>query len=114
MIGFILNIPYTAIGLLLALISRPKDIKFLKSLAFIVDVKSLWWTIGYMRGARAVTFGHVVILGPKTEPRDLNHELVHVKQYKDAPIIFPFLYYFELIRKGYKNNKYEIEAYKEN
>lgn len=65
-----------------------------------------------MKGTRAATIGHVVILGPSTRVGDLEHELVHVTQYCSAPLIFPFLYYFELFKKGYRNNKYEVEAYK--
>ncbi len=82
-----------------------------KDLAIIVWCRSFWWTLGYMKGARAMTIGHVVILGPKIEVDDLAHELVHVSQYKRFPLIFPFLYYRELFSNGYKNNKYEVEAY---
>ena len=39
------------------------------------------------------------------------HELVHVKQFQRYGFIkFPFLYLLESIRKGYRNNKYEVEA----
>ncbi len=64
-----------------------------------------------MKGARAAAMGHVVLLSPLTEDKDLEHELVHVDQYQRLPFIQPFLYYFELLRKGYRNNKYEVEAY---
>ena len=60
---------------------------------------------------RAATLGHVVILSNNLEKGDLEHELVHVEQYERMPVIFPFLYYLELIQKGYRKNKYEDEAY---
>ncbi|MCX6784296.1 MAG: hypothetical protein NT141_04535 [candidate division WWE3 bacterium] len=65
-----------------------------------------------MKNARATTIGHVILLSPKIEVDDINHELIHVVQNQKAPLIQPFLYYFELLKNGYKNNKYEVEAYK--
>ncbi|MBP6888632.1 MAG: hypothetical protein KBC21_02900 [Candidatus Pacebacteria bacterium] len=112
MISFILNTPYTLVGLLLGIISTPHKFSFVKKpYAFVIEVKNLWWLFGYMKGGRALVVGHVVMLGPNIEEKDLEHELVHVEQYARAPIVHPFLYYVELFRKGYKNNKYEIEAY---
>ena len=112
MISFILNLPYTLIGLLVALVSIPTDIKFrTKPHAFVLHVKKLWWAVGFMKGARAASMGHVVILGPNLEDKDLEHELVHVEQASLEPLIHPFLYYIELVRNGYRNNKYEVEAY---
>lgn len=112
MLGFIFNIPYTLLGLALGLISWPLKIEFRKDhYAFIVSVKKFWWAVGYLNKARAMTIGHVILLGYLLENKDLEHELVHVEQNKRMPLIQPFLYYYELIRKGYKNNKYEVEAY---
>ncbi len=112
MIGFVLNIPYTLIGLMAGLISLPYKIQFrVNPYVLIVNVKKLWWTFGYLKNARAVTIGQVILLGSNIEDQDLEHELVHVEQYQQVPLIQPILYGIELIRKGYKNNKYEIEAY---
>ena len=100
-------------GLVVGLISVPTAIRLNKSpFAIIFKVKSLWWAVGYLKNARAVTIGHVVLLSPKIENGDMEHELVHVWQYGRAPLIHPVLYLVELIRKGYRNNKYEVEAYK--
>jgi len=68
--------------------------------------------MGYLKNARAMSIGHVVLLGPEIEDKDLEHELVHVEQYIREPIIHPILYYIELLGKGYRKNKYEDEAYK--
>lgn len=108
--AFILNLPYTSVGLLCAFISLPKRISW-NSGAFVVHISTFWWAFGYMKGMRAATIGHVVLLGPNTLHGDLEHELVHVEQYKRYPFLFPFLYYIELFRKGYRENKYEREAY---
>ncbi len=114
MLGFILNIPYTIIGLLLGIISIPKHVSARKRPhAIIVAVRSFWWEFGYIKRARGMAIGHVILLGPDLVKGDLEHELVHVKQYERAPLIHPILYYIELFRKGYRNNKYEIEAYKQ-
>lgn len=113
MISFILNTPYTSFGLMVGIISLPKNIEWRKkSHVIIMNVSKLWWAFGYMKGARAVTIGHVILLGPTIEDKDLEHELVHIQQYDRLPLIYPVLYYIELIRKGYKNNIYEIEAYR--
>lgn len=112
-IAFILNIPYTFMGLIVGLVSAPMHIQFKKNpYIFLLKAEKLWWAIGYMKGARAAAIGHTILLGPKIESRDLEHEMVHVSQYERFPIIFPILYYIELIKKGYRNNKYEDEAYK--
>ena len=113
MIRFILNIPYTIVGLIIALVSMPTGIKFRKNpYAFILNVKKFWWMFGYMKNARAMAIGHVVMLGPNLENKDLEHELIHVEQHQRMPLIQPILYHFELMRKGYRNNKYEDEAYR--
>ena len=65
-----------------------------------------------MRNARAVTVGHIILLSPRIEAGDIEHELIHVKQFDRLPLIFPILYSIELLRKGYRNNKYEEEAYR--
>ncbi len=111
--SFILNFPYTFIGLLVSIISLPRlKIDFnARHLAIIIYARSFWWAFGYMNGARAMAIGHVVILGPNLEKYDLEHELVHVEQHMRFPIIFPILNLIELFRVGYKNNKYEVEAY---
>lgn len=112
LIAFILNVPYTLLGFILALISIPRDLKFnINSPAFIFNVRKFWWTAAYLKGARAMTIGHVVLLGPNSHDKDLEHELIHVEQYQRAPFIHPILYYVELIRKGYLDNQYEVEAY---
>lgn len=113
MIGFILNIPWSVIGLLVGVVSMPKTVAWnTKPYAVIMTVKSLWWAIGYTKGARAVAIGHIVILGPKIEEKDLEHELVHVEQHERVPLIQPLLYFIEVIKNGASpKNKYEAEAY---
>lgn len=113
MIRFLLNLPWTIVGLAGAIISIPRSIKINHNpFAFVITVRRFWWAVGYMKGARAMAIGNLVILGPSLEDKDLEHELVHVNQYNRVPLIYPFLYYWELFRKGYRNNKYEEEAYR--
>lgn len=58
-----------------------------------------------------MALGYVVLLGPMEREKDLEHELVHVEQYVREPFIHFFLYNFEYLHHGYRNNKYEVEAY---
>ena len=45
------------------------------------------------------------------DERWLKHELCHIKQYEEnGTIIFLIKYLWESLRKGYYNNKYEVEA----
>lgn len=112
MLSFILNLPYTIIGIIFGLLSLPRNISLTrKPYSIVFEAGKLWWAIDYMKGARAATIGHTVILGKGVMPTDLTHELVHVRQHEQRPVVFPLLYYIELFRKGYKENKYEIEAY---
>jgi hypothetical protein len=115
MLSFILNLPYTIVGIILAIFSLPIEkvywIHKPSSIVFHSKNKSFWWARGYMRGARATTMGHVIILSSNLKKNDLEHELVHIEQSTRLPIVFPFLYCIELFRKGYRNNKYEMEAY---
>jgi hypothetical protein len=42
----------------------------------------------------------------------LRHELVHIEQIeRDGPVIFSIKYLWWLLRFGYRENPYEIEAY---
>jgi hypothetical protein len=112
MLGFILNFPYTVMGLFFALLSMPQKLAFRKNpYAFIFQIRRFWWAAGYIKNARAMAIGHVVMLGSAAQSGDLEHELVHVVQCERAPVIWPLLYFIELLRKGYADNKYEKEAY---
>lgn len=65
----------------------------------------------WYRGTRAITNGQIVQLGPLADERDLQHELVHVEQAMREPFIMPILHTVEWLRHGYRNNKYEVEAF---
>lgn len=113
MFGFILNFPFTIIGLVSGLISLPTSITLRKNpYAFILNVRTFRWYFWGRRKARAITVGHTVLLSPKIEEHDLEHELIHVRQYEKFLFLFPFLYYYESFRKDYRNNKFEDEAFR--
>ncbi len=45
------------------------------------------------------------------DQRWLKHELCHIKQFEEnGTILFLIKYLWESIKKGYYNNKYEVEA----
>jgi hypothetical protein len=97
----------------MALVSVPTSVRWhSRPYALVFTVKNFWWATGYMKNMRAAALGHVVMMGPNIEDKDLEHELIHVEQYQRMPVVQPLLYYVELFRKGYRNNKYEDEAYR--
>lgn len=113
MIAFILNLPYTLVGLITVLISIPYDFKINKKpFALVFKVKTFSWSLGLYKNARAMTIGYVILLSPKELKNDLEHELIHVKQFQKYSLIWPFLYYPELFKKGYRKNKFEDEAFR--
>lgn len=68
------------------------------------------WALG-MRSAAAVTLGRTVFLAhdARFDPALLLHELRHVQQFGETPL-FPLLYLWESLRRGYMRNRFEIDA----
>lgn len=60
----------------------------------------------------AVTVGSTIIVhrDAKLTPRLLRHELEHVRQWRERPLSFPFLYVWNHLRFGYDRNPFEVEA----
>lgn len=60
----------------------------------------------------AVTIGRTIVIHPKRDitERLLRHELVHVNQWEQYGLTFPFRYGMGHIRHGYQNNPFEVEA----
>ncbi len=111
-IFFILNLPFTLTGIIPLILSGPYDFKLSKDpIAFIFKVKNFWWVFSWMRNSRAMTIGHIILLGPKILKNDFEHEIIHVKQCERYPVIFPLLYLYEMLTKGYRQNRFEDEAY---
>lgn len=112
--AFLLNFPWMLLGVLLALVSFPTKLRLhTRPFALIFTVRGFWWQawLPSHKGVRACTLGNVILLGTKLLPNDLVHELIHAKQCERVPLFHPFLYLYETLRRGYKDNKYEIEAY---
>lgn len=115
-ISFILNLPWTLVGLGLAVLSGPYKLKIdRETLALIFYVKSFWWYkwLPGKGGVRAIANGHAIQLSPSSLKNDLAHELIHVKQAIREPLLHPIFYAIQSLKYGYRNNKYEIEAYKD-
>ncbi len=114
-IGYLLNLPWTIIGILLALLSIPRKI-FIREDAIVFRVRSFWWSffvprMNY-RKLRGITNGNIISLSPLEERNDLAHELVHVRQFMQKPFIQAFLYWIEARKFGHGlDNKFEREAY---
>jgi hypothetical protein len=112
MIAFILNSPYTLLGIISVLVCFPYSVNFHQNpYYFIFKVRKCWWAKFHFKYMRACCIGHVIILTDKTLKNDLKHELIHIKQQEKYPFIFWFLYYWETYKKGYRKNRFEDEAY---
>jgi len=63
------------------------------------------------RGVSAITLWNIVFLAPDApwQPELLLHELRHVYQFGER-LAFPVLYILESIRRGYVDNRYEVDA----
>ena len=110
MITAVLNAPWSLLALCAAVISLPYKIQLhRRPFVVIVFVRSFWWKRA--RGVRAATAGSIMLLGPNLEPGGLEHELIHIEQYYREPFVHPFLYIIQSMKYGYRNNKYEAEAY---
>ena len=68
------------------------------------------WCLG-MRTVAAITLGRTVWLGLGVEVSAelLLHELRHVHQFQTVPA-FPVRYIVESLRRGYRRNRFEVEA----
>jgi hypothetical protein len=108
---FILNIPWTILGFLSALICLIYKIETDKRGFIKVFVKRLWITEIFLgRRTYGLVLGNVIILSQYANEQILIHEMIHVKQFEKMPFIFPILYLYENYKNGYEKNKYEIEA----
>lgn len=88
------------------IISFPYHVQLIKNpYALVFKVKKFWWVFGYMKNARAMTIGHVILLGPRELKNDLEHEIIHVKQSERYPLIYPLFYLYELLIKGVRQNR---------
>ncbi|HLL46344.1 MAG TPA: DUF4157 domain-containing protein [Longimicrobiaceae bacterium] len=75
-------------------------------------VPAIGGVLGKMRGpAAAVTLGRTIVVHPdvRLSRRLLVHELTHVRQWEEDRL-FPLRYALESLRRGYWNNRYELEA----
>src|SRR5262245_15831191 len=70
------------------------------------------WLSGMRAPAAAVTLGDAIVIHPDVAvtARLLRHELAHVQQWREAPLLFPLRYVLGHLKHGYHNNPYEVEA----
>lgn len=107
-IGYVLNLPWTLIAILLSIVSIPASLS-IKSGAVVIKIKSFWWHP--TKGVRAFALGNVIVLGRKLLPNDLKHEYIHIEQHMREPLIHPILAFIETRKHGFRHSKYEDEAY---
>jgi len=68
------------------------------------------WCLGQSTVA-AITLWRTIWLAPGTTPSAelLLHELRHVGQFEES-LLFPILYVWESLRRGYVGNRFEVDA----
>lgn len=74
---------------------------------YIIEVKKLWGT------TNGITLYPFIFVDNKNNRTLIEHELIHIRQAEKGWIVgfyLKYLYYHFTV--GYKNNPYEIEAYK--
>ena len=62
--------------------------------------------------AAAVTLGRTIVFHPEARctRQLLAHELEHVRQWREDPLLFPLRYALATLRHGYRDNPYEVAA----
>jgi hypothetical protein len=76
-------------------------------------IPALGGRIAGMSGpASAVTIGDTILVHPdaRATERLMYHELTHVRQWRERPLLFPLHYLWCHMRYGYRDNPYEVEA----
>lgn len=109
LLQFVLNTPYTFLGLCNVLFCFPYKMQFAKDALVFNCLTCGFVHLGFPK-VRGFAIGNIIVVRQKQSQKIINHELVHVEQYMRYPFIFGLMYLFEL-RKGYWNNKFEVEAY---
>ena len=110
-ISFILNFPITIVGLFCVLLSLPEKV-FWKNSAVVFLISSFWWLeiISWRKGIKGFTLGNVIMVNNLADVITLNHEFVHIRQFQKYPFIFTVMYLLESFKKGYFNNRFEVQA----
>jgi len=75
-------------------------------------IRSKWFTS--MLGILGIAIFPFIIIkrGYSKEDKLINHERIHIRQEMEMLVIpFYLLYFYYSIRRGYRNNPFEIEAY---
>ena len=113
-IAFILNLPWSFLGLLIGAISLPRSLKLdYKKFVLVIKVRQLWLSgliIG--RKVKGLTMGNVMMLSDASISATYSHEMTHIKQFRKIPLLFPLFYCLEFVKNGYRQDQYEKEAYK--
>lgn len=108
-LGFLWCLPYTLLGLVLALLSlgRPRAV----GNVLVVESARGWAHLFLTRrGFGAVTFGRLIISAVPMTAALLVHEREHVRQYETWGPLFMPLYLYHHMRRGYWKNPFELAA----
>ena len=93
-----------------AVLSRYPELRRARYRRGGLPVRAGGWCLGRST-VSAITLWHTIWLAPKLDPdvELLLHELRHVDQFESTPL-FPFLYLWDSLRRGYVGNRFEVEA----
>lgn len=98
------------VGLPAALIERYPEIEAIRLRTGGIAPRVAGWFLG-RRTVSAITLWDTVFAAPdaRLDAELLLHELRHVHQFHGSSA-FPILYLWESLRRGYQDNRYEVQA----
>ena len=111
MLRIIWAAPWSAIGLLLALLFDRRSIT-----SGVILAEGAAWPRKLGWRYRAITFGHVVLCVDDVDEDLLAHELIHVRQYERWGLLFVPVYLIASAvarlrgGKAYADNRFEVAA----
>jgi len=109
MLGFLWTLPNTLVGLVLGLLTfqRPRIVG--QAIVFDRVPRGPTWVLARFRRV-AMTLGHVVLSARPLEGTLLDHELVHVRQYRAWGPLFIPVYLALAVPFGYRRHPLERAA----
>ena len=98
------------VGLPAALIERYPELEAIRLRTGGIAPRVAGWFLG-RRTVSAITLWDTVFAAPdaRLDAELLLHELRHVHQFHGSSA-FPILYLWESLRRGYQDNRYEVQA----
>jgi len=109
MLGFLWTLPNTLVGLVLGLLTFQRPRILGGAIVFDRAPRGLTWVLARFRRV-AMTVGHVVLSARPLEGPLLEHERVHIRQYRAWGPLFIPVYFALAVPFGYRRHPFERAA----